>query len=625
MHGTVMIFLAVVPLGAGAFGNCFVPAEIGADEMAFPRLNALSYWVYLVAGLVMVASFFAPGGAASSGWTSYAPLAVFASAGQTFWLAGIFLVGVSSALGAINMIATIARRRAPGFTWMTLPFFVWSQLVTAVLLLLAFPALQAAAVLQLMDRLAGTSFFVPSGLVVGGVPLQSVSGGGDALLWQHLFWFLAHPEVYVLVLPAMGIVSEVIAANARRPLWGYRLAVASVIFMGVMSVIVWAHHMFLAGMGTTLASFFQVTTLIISVPSVVIASALVLTLWGGSIRFNTAMLFALAFLPMFGIGGLTGLPLGLAASDVALHDTYYVVAHFHYLVAPGALFALFAGIYHWWPRLTGRSLNERLGQVHFWGSFVLMNAVFLPMFAMGLMGVNRRLYDAGLQYALAQPALAWQPHMTYAAAALGLFQIPIVVNLFWRGGSGTVPPENVAGSAYSASTSRRAPPAPPVSPALTGIYLLLASELMFFGSLFAACAALRMNAAAWPAPVDGFPWLETALLVGASACLTRSRGSLIGSAALATAFVGVRIASDAALVGAGLTPAVNLMLACRFTIAGVHAAHVFAGAVATFWLAAPSWRLAHRDPDRWLTRLRALRLYWLFVDAVWIAIVVSFY
>ncbi|MEP6784015.1 MAG: cbb3-type cytochrome c oxidase subunit I, partial [Acidobacteriota bacterium] len=318
MHGTVMVFLAVVPLAAGAFANYLVPDQIGAPAMAFPRVNALSYWLYLLAGLIMIASFFVEGGAARSGWTSYAPLAVIETKGQSFWLAGMFLLGLSSALNAINMIVTIVQCRAAGVTLMRLPFFVWSQLVAALLLLLAFPALQAAAIFQLMDRIAGTSFFLPSGLMVGGVPLQGIAGGGNPLLWQHLFWFLGHPEVYVLILPAMGIVAEVITTNARRPLWGYGLMVSAVLFMGGMSMVVWAHHMFLTGMGTHLTAFFQVTTFIISIPSVILISSLVLTLWGGSITFNTPMLFALAFLPMFGIGGLTGLPLGLAASDVSL-------------------------------------------------------------------------------------------------------------------------------------------------------------------------------------------------------------------------------------------------------------------------------------------------------------------
>ena len=428
MHGTVMIFLAVVPLAVGGFGNYLLPLMIGAPDMAFPRLNMWSYWIYLAGGLVMIVSFFLPGGAANSGWTSYAPLAVIATVGQTAWLFGMFLLIVSSLVGSINIIVTILQLRAPGLTMMRLPFFVWAQLVTAFLLLLAFPPLQAAAVLQLMDRLAGTSFFLPSGLVVSGQPLH-VSGGGSPILWQHLFWFLAHPEVYVLILPGLGIVAEVIANATRKPLWGYRAMVGSALFMGFMSFIVWAHHMFLTGMGPTMSAFFQVTTMIISIPSVVIISSLLLSLYGGSIRFTVPALFALAFLPMFGIGGLTGLPLGLAATDIPLHDTYYVIGHFHYVVAPGTLFALFAGIYYWFPKVTGKQLSERLGRWHFWLSLVAMNAIFLPMFIQGLAGVNRRLYDGGRTYSFVSGLEGSFVIQAWAAGLLGVAQIFFIVNL----------------------------------------------------------------------------------------------------------------------------------------------------------------------------------------------------
>ena len=634
MHGTVMVFLAVVPLAAGAFGNYFVPLQIGAGEMAFPRLNALSYWLYLAGGLVMVASFFVEGGAANSGWTSYVPLSVIATAGQNFWLVGIFLVGLSSTLGAINVLITVVQCRAPGVTFGKLPFFVWSQLVTALLLLLAFPALQAAAIFQLMDRLAGTSFFMPSGLVIGGVPLQGIAGGGNPLLWQHLFWFLAHPEVYVLILPAMGIVAEVITVNARRPLWGYGLMVAAVLFMGGMSMVVWAHHMFLSGMGTSLSAFFQVTTMIISIPSVILISSLVLTLWGGSIRFTTPMLFALAFLPMFGIGGLTGLPLGLAASDVTLHDTYYVVAHFHYLVAPGTVFALFAGIYHWYPRVTGRMMNERLGRIHFWGSFVTMNLIFMPMFAIGLMGVNRRLYDAGASYALAQPTLPWQTHMTYAAIALGLFQLPFVWNLFAsarRVERASANPWGASSREWNFESSAADLSAAHVrsdtgtSAAKLGMWLFLASEAMFFASLFSGYVMLRAGSTDWPAAFAGFPWLETALLVGASAAFGPSRVQLMATNALGLAFVAVKILNDAVMIDAGQTPAANLMLASWFTLTGVHAFHVLAGAVFSGWLAGPAFRMASEQRERWTARIHATRRYWLFVDLVWLIIVAAFY
>jgi cytochrome c oxidase subunit 1 len=428
MHGTIMIFLGVVPLSAGGFGNYLVPLQVGASDMAFPRLNMLSYWIYLAGGVLMLASFAAPGGAAASGWTSYPPLADYATTGQTIWILAMLLLITSSLLGSINIIVTILQLRAPGLTFMRLPFFIWSQLVTAFLLLLAFPPLEAAGLMQLMDRVLGTSFFLPTGLLVGQKPL-AVSGGGNPLLWQHLFWFLAHPEVYVLILPAMGIVAEVIANNIRKPLWGYRLMVYSAIFLGFMSMLVWAHHMFMTGMGTTMSAFFQTTTMIISIPSVVILTSLLVSLWGGSIRFTTPMLFALAFLPMFGIGGLTGLPLGLAASDIHLHDTYYVVGHFHYVVAPGTIFALFAGVYYWYPKITGRMLNDTLGRLHFFGSFVCMNAIFMPMFIQGLAGLNRRLYDGGIGYAHAHGLQKWNVMQGWSAWALGAIQLLFLINL----------------------------------------------------------------------------------------------------------------------------------------------------------------------------------------------------
>ena len=456
MHGTIMVFLGVVPLAVGGFGNFVLPLQIGAQDMAFPRLNMASYWFFFLGGVTMLASFFAPGGAAQSGWTSYTPLSVIATTGQTMWLVGMIFLITSSLLGAVNFITTTIQLRAKGLTFMRFPFFVWAQFVTAFLLLLAFPPLEAAAVMQLMDRLAGTSFFLPSGLVVSGQAL-TVAGGGNPLLWQHLFWFLAHPEVYVLILPAMGIVAEIIANNTRKPLWGYRAMVYSVIFLGFMSFIVWAHHMFMTGMGTAMAAFFQTTTMIISIPSVVILTALIISLWGGSIRFNTPMLFALGFLPMFGIGGLTGLPLGLNVADIPLHDTYYVIAHFHYVVAPGTIFALFAGIYYWFPKATGRRMNETLGRIHFFGSFVCMNVIFMPMFLVGLAGVSRRLYDGGAGYDFAQPVLHLNVVSSWGAWILAIFQIPFIFNFFWSIRKG----EKTAENPWQATTIEWAAPSPP--------------------------------------------------------------------------------------------------------------------------------------------------------------------
>ena len=444
MHGTIMVFMGIVPVAFAAFGNYVVPLQIGAVDMAFPRVNMASFWAFFLGCVIMTVSFFIPGGAAQAGWTSYSPLAsVIPTDGQTYWLIGMIMLITSSLLGAVNFIATIINLRAPGMTWLRLPFFVWAQFITAFLLLLAFPPLEAAGILQLMDRVLETSFFLPTGLVVGGQDVD-VSGGGSPLLWQHLFWFLAHPEVYVLVLPGMGIVAEIIANNTRKPIWGYKYLVGSVVVLGFLAFIVWAHHMYMTGMGTVISAFFQTTTLIISIPSIIILTCLFISLWGGSIRFNTPMLFALAFLPMFGIGGLTGLPLGFNFSDVALHDSYYVIAHFHYVVAPGTIFAIFAGVYYWFPKMTGRRMNEFWGRVHFWGSLIFMNLIFMPMFAQGMAGMSRRMSDGGATYSLANPdnaditvgalgdtIMGLNVSISAAAWAMLVVQLPFIVNLFW--------------------------------------------------------------------------------------------------------------------------------------------------------------------------------------------------
>jgi cytochrome c oxidase subunit 1 len=472
MHGTIMIFAGVVPLAFAAFGNFVVPLQIGAPDMTFPKVNAASFWAFAVGGVIMVISFFVPGGPAKSGWTSYTPLADIADTGpghnplfngQTLWLLGFIFLITSSLLGAINFITTIIQLRAKGLTWMRLPFFVWAQFVTAFLLLLAFPPLEAAIIMQLMDRLAHTSFFLPTGLVVNGAPM-SISGGGSPLLWQHLFWFLGHPEVYVLILPAFGIVAEILANNSRKPLWGYKSLVFSVLVIGFLSFIVWAHHMWLTGMGSAVSAFFQTTTLLISIPSVIILSAFFISLWGGSIRFTVPMLFTIAFLPMFGIGGLTGIPLAFNSADLYLHDTYYVIAHFHYIVAPGTIFGLFAGIYYWFPKATGRKMNDFWGKVHFWPTLICMNMIFLPMFLQGMAGMHRRWYDGGQGWNVSNDhtiwgltGFQWNVPISWAAWIMGLAQIPFIINFFWSIKHG----EKVNDNPWEATTLEWTAPSPP--------------------------------------------------------------------------------------------------------------------------------------------------------------------
>jgi cytochrome c oxidase subunit 1 len=440
MHGTIMVFFGIVPVAFAAFGNFVVPLQIGAPDMTFPRINMASFWCFFISCIFMLVSFFMPGGAAKSGWTSYPPLSGIADLipsnyfffnGQTLWVCGMVFNITASLLGSVNFIATIIQLRAPGMTFMRLPFFVWAQFVTAFLLLLAFPPLEAAGAMQIMDRVFGSSFFMPTGLVVGG-HITHWSGGGSPILWQHLFWFLAHPEVYVLILPGIGMVAEIIANNTRKPLYGYKAMVGAIFVLGFLSFVVWAHHMYMTGMGSKVAGFFQTTTIIISIPSVVLITALLLSLWGASIRFTVPMLFATAFLPMFGIGGLTGIPLAFISVDLYLHDTYYIIGHFHYVVAPGTIFAIFAGVYYWYPKATGRMLNEFLGRIHFWFSLLFINGIFFPMFLQGMHGVHRRWYDGGVSYPqFTGPVIHWNNFMSVSAFLLGAAQIPFIFNFCW--------------------------------------------------------------------------------------------------------------------------------------------------------------------------------------------------
>jgi len=381
MHGTTMIFLVVVPVFAG-LANFLVPLMIGARDMAFPRLNALSYWLFLLGGIVLYASWFSGGGAARAGWYSYPPLSELAfepGNGQDLWILAIHLTTISSILGAINFIVTIHNMRAPGMGWMRLPLFVWSILAYAVLLLVALPTVSAAVTLLLLDRQAGTHFFIPS-------------QGGNDVLYQHMFWFFGHPEVYIMVLPAFGMISEILPVFSRKPIFGYKAVAFSTIGITFFSLLVWAHHMFTTGLGVGLDGFFMISSMVIAVPTGIKIFNWVATTWRGNLQFDTPLLYALGFIALFTMGGLSGIFLAAFPIDWQVNDSYYVVAHFHYVAFGGIVFALFAGIFYWWPKIFGRMLDERLGKTSFWLMFVGFNLTFLPQHMLGLLGMPRRIY-----------------------------------------------------------------------------------------------------------------------------------------------------------------------------------------------------------------------------------------
>ena len=421
MHATIMIFFAVMPIMIGCFGNFLIPLMIGARDMAFPVLNMLSFWVGLLGGLVMLAGFFVPGGHAAGGWTAYAPLtakAIYTGVdwGQNLWNISLIILGLSSLMGSINYITTVINMRAPGMTWFRLPLVIWSLFITAVLLLLALPVLTSALAMLLFDRMLGTSFFLPA-------------GGGEPLLWQHLFWFFGHPEVYVLVLPAMGVTSDILSTFSRKPIFGYRAMAFSMIAIAFLSWVVWGHHMFISGMNPTLGTAFMTSTMVIAVPSAIKTFNWLGTLWGGSIRFTTPMLFALAFVNNFVIGGLSGIYMAATPVDIFIHDTYYIVAHFHYVVA-GIIFAMFAAIYYWFPKLFGRAMSETLGKIHFWPTFLFFNGAFFPMHILGVGGMMRRIYNP-LQYEFLQSLQPINIFISVSAFLLGLSQLLFVVNFCW--------------------------------------------------------------------------------------------------------------------------------------------------------------------------------------------------
>jgi cytochrome c oxidase subunit I len=429
MHGTIMIFFAVTPILIGGFGNFLLPLLIGARDMAFPRLNMASFWTMAASTGVLSASFFVPLGPPQAGWTAYATLSTALGApgaGQTLWVIAIYLNGASSVMGAVNYITTVLRLRAPGMIWMRLPLTVWGLFLTSILNALFVPVLAAAMVLLLFDRLFGTQFFV-----AGTTP----GAGGDPILYQHLFWLFGHPEVYILILPAWGIVGDLLSFFARKPAFGYRVTVGALIGVVILSGVVYGHHMFTTGLSPLLGESFMVLTMIISVPTSLLVLNWLGTLWRGAIRFNTPMLFCLGMVFTFGVGGLTGLYLADVVADIYLHDTYFVVGHFHLIMAAALLLSLFAAVYFWYPKMFGRMLSERLGKLHFWLTFLPLNVVFMGQLILGVKGMQRRLYDPSV-YEAWRPLAGLNRGISHAAYLLGAAQLLFVWNFFmslWRG------------------------------------------------------------------------------------------------------------------------------------------------------------------------------------------------
>ncbi len=433
MHGMIMVIYLLTALFLGGFGNYLIPLMVGARDMVFPYVNMLSYWIYLLAVLVLVIGFFVPGGPTGAGWTLYPPQAILSGTpgrewGIIFMLGSLILFIIGFTMGGLNYVVTVLQGRARGMTLMRLPLTVWGIFTATVLALLAFPALFVAAVMMLLDRVLGTSFFMPTIVEMGE---RLGYAGGSPILFQHLFWFFGHPEVYIVALPAFGIVSDLIATHARKNIFGYRMMVWAIVAIGGLSFVVWAHHMYVSGMDPYFGFFFATTTLIIAVPTAIKVYNWVLTLWRGDIHLTVPMLFALGFIVTFLNGGLTGLFLGNVVVDVPLSDTMFVVAHFHMVMGIAPIMVIFGAIYHWYPKITGRMLDDTMGKLHFWVTFLGAYAIFFPIHYLGLMGVPRRYYELGQTAFIPESAHTLNEFVTVAALIVGVAQLVFLFNLIW--------------------------------------------------------------------------------------------------------------------------------------------------------------------------------------------------
>ena len=666
MHGTTMIFLAVMPLLLG-FVNYMLPLQIGARDMAFPRLNALSYWLLLFGGGLLNFSFLT-GRPPDVGWFAYAPLTErpFAMGpGVDYWIIGLAVSSVGTIMTGLNLVVTVVKLRAPGMTPFRMPVFVWMSLITGLLIIWAMPPFTAAAFMLLFDRTLGTHFF-------------NASAGGDPVLWQHLFWFLGHPEVYILVLPAFGIISEVVPVFSRKPLFGYGFIVGSGILIAFYAMFVWAHHMFTVGLGYLADAFFSGSTMLIALPTGVKIFTWLATMWGGKIRMTTAMSFAVGLIVMFTIGGLSGVHFAVAPIDWQTTDTYYVVAHFHYVMFGGSLLAIFAGVYYWFPKLTGRLLDERLGKWHFWLTIVGANLTFFPMHFVGLMGMPRRVYTYP-----DLPGWAWLNFLETVGAFITLAAVLVFLwnigrslrqghpagdnpwdawTLEWATTSpppvhnfATLPPIRGLRPLWDLrhpddSTQRPGPSDRPGTAArvhpsrggllerlsipVLGMIAFISSEVFFFGALIVTFIAYRTRSPGGPGPADLVDLIpRTALfsvaLFASSATIIlaerrlargdhrRFLGWLLATILLGATFLVGQVTEYRALFAEGITLERNLFTSAFFTLTGFHGAHVAIGLVALAILAGLTLAGGFPRRDRHAAAVESVAAYWHFVDAIW--------
>lgn len=453
MHATIMIFFVIIPIATGAFANFCIPLMIGTDDMAMPFVNMISFWLVPVAGLTILASFFVEGGTAGGGWTNYPPLSA-SGKGHVLWVVGVFFIGFSSILGGMNYIATVLNKRAKGMRMFDLPLTVWALFITAILQVLGTPVLAADAALLFMDQVFHSSIFLPENLLTPTGNLHT--GGGQPILWQHLFWFYSHPAVYIMIVPIMGVVSDVLSTFARKPIYGYKAMVFAMMGIAFLGFIVWGHHMFLSGMSPLLGTTFMLSTIVIAVPSAIKVFNWLGTVWRGNIYFTTPMLNALGFISTFTIGGISGVFCAIGPIDVYIHDTYFIVAHIHYVLFGGALYGIFAGIYYWYPKMFGKMYNESLGRWHFVLTFITFNLCFFPMHMLGVAGHMRRIHDPYV-YEFLKPFQPMNEFITIFAIALGFTQLILIVNVLWSLKYGKPAPRNP----WKANTLEWAAPAHP--------------------------------------------------------------------------------------------------------------------------------------------------------------------